>query len=294
VADVQTEHGHVRIANELWDAWMAADLTASERRVLMAVVRQSYGFGRKTTADWASLSALESYTRAKRSDVSKGLRGLRQKGVIVRIKKGVGVTPSEYAPQKDYDLWGDGVLPDEWRPIGVPESSLVTESSPVPKRALPSSHRSVTPQETREEPRVRKKKNAGARKPDRAPNPLPGPGRAIEPIDVWRRLGGTMTIPATLGRHSDVMPQEHLPRICDANTVEDINDAIDCSLAANNPRRYFFALFDLDTGKRKVEAPRTPRAANTPIDWKAARKAASDAKAKAENERHERMKDERF
>jgi hypothetical protein len=110
-----------------------------------------------------------------------------------------------------------------------------------------------------------------ARKKQRPPNPLPGSGRAIDPTDVWQRIRGRGgMIPATLGRSSKVLPQEHLPLICDVNSVEDIEDAIASTAGANSPVPYFFALFDLDTGKRKAVKPATaasttPAVAGEPI-----------------------------
>ena len=45
VADL--DDGYTRIANELLEAVMAADLTARQLKVVMAVIRKTYGFGKK-------------------------------------------------------------------------------------------------------------------------------------------------------------------------------------------------------------------------------------------------------
>lgn len=45
VADI--DDGYTRIANELLEAVMAADLTARQLKVVLAVIRKTYGFGKK-------------------------------------------------------------------------------------------------------------------------------------------------------------------------------------------------------------------------------------------------------
>jgi phage replication O-like protein O len=179
MADVQPEHGHIRIANALWDAWCAASLTATERRALMAIVRQSYGFGRKDTGTWASLGALERYTGMGRTHVSRAVRGLVMKGVVLRLSKGGGRTPSVFAPCKDYDRWAPGVLPDGWAPVGV------EVSNPTPlevSNAAPLEVSKKTPH-----------KNQGIAKGNtpthttRAGGPATGPTEAGEvAVELWR------------------------------------------------------------------------------------------------------------
>lgn len=46
VAD--TDDGYTRIANELLEAVMSADLTARQLKVVLAIIRKTYGFGKKT------------------------------------------------------------------------------------------------------------------------------------------------------------------------------------------------------------------------------------------------------
>lgn len=47
VADI--DDGYTRIANELLEAVMAADLTARQLKVVLAVIRKTYGFGKSLT-----------------------------------------------------------------------------------------------------------------------------------------------------------------------------------------------------------------------------------------------------
>ena len=189
MADVQAEHGHIRIANALWDAVAAADLTHVQRRCLDAVIRQSWGFGRRTTAGWLSLSFVQKYSRMKRSDCSRGLKQLRQKGVVRRVRQGDATNASEYAVVKDFDRWGDGVLPDGWAPLGVvPERGLVPDSSLVPERApgvVPEQGPHKNQGNNQEPPKAPQgaspKKHQKAAPPERSPEEL-------QVFDLWKRL----------------------------------------------------------------------------------------------------------
>ena len=50
VGSVRWRDGYTRIANELLEAVMAADLTARQLKVVLAVIRKTYGFGKSLTA----------------------------------------------------------------------------------------------------------------------------------------------------------------------------------------------------------------------------------------------------
>lgn len=117
VADPQVEAGHIRIANDLWEAWTRADLDRNELRVLMAVVRMSYGWGQKDTGARASYSKLQSLTGLVRHRVSAGLRGLLQKRILTRTSQGTtSHNPAVYAPNKDHSSWSPATLPEHWSP----------------------------------------------------------------------------------------------------------------------------------------------------------------------------------
>jgi len=124
MADVQTEHGHLRIANALWEAWTIADLTAAELRVLFALVRLSYGWGRKETAMRgtkprpASAATLQRMTGLDPKGVRRAVKGLCMKQVVRRVTEhdSEAGEAAVYAPNKDFDSWSPGVLPGTWEP----------------------------------------------------------------------------------------------------------------------------------------------------------------------------------
>jgi len=47
VADVQTEKGFTKIANELFDKIIQADFNKRELKVILLIIRYTYGFSRK-------------------------------------------------------------------------------------------------------------------------------------------------------------------------------------------------------------------------------------------------------
>ena len=175
MADVQTENGHIRIANALWEAWNRADLTASEVKVLMAIVRLSYGWGRKMTAarwsegpDPASAATLERMTGINATSVRRAVRGLCMKQVVRRVSghDSEKCAAAVYAPEKDFDLWSPGVLPGTWEP-----------SAETPPQVAPSPPVQVAP------PLKDKVKNKNKNNP---PNPRKRGGADV--LKAWTAL----------------------------------------------------------------------------------------------------------
>lgn len=78
----QLEDGFTRIANELLDAIMKAPLTSREARVLRAVERATFGWGRKSK--WLAASVLGEMTGMTRQNASRALNSLLRKRVLIR------------------------------------------------------------------------------------------------------------------------------------------------------------------------------------------------------------------
>lgn len=98
------ENGYTRIANKLLEAILAARFSAAEAKILLALVRMTYGWQRKNVRigrrEWARRSGLE-YT----GGWCKALRGLIGAGVIRHTSHGSGVL-GEYAVNKSFGAWG--------------------------------------------------------------------------------------------------------------------------------------------------------------------------------------------
>ena len=106
----QLEHGHTRIANELLEALIGYPFGGGELKVLLTVIRLTYGWNRKRCP--LKQTALARLTRLDRRQVQRVLTALRQQGVLFRDR---ATRPFTYQLNKAYQGWRDwpaGRLPD--------------------------------------------------------------------------------------------------------------------------------------------------------------------------------------
>lgn len=78
----QLEDGHTRIANELLEALLLARLTSRQWSIVMALVRKTYGYNKKT--DDIGLVQLSDLTGLAKSHVSVAVRELEERRIISR------------------------------------------------------------------------------------------------------------------------------------------------------------------------------------------------------------------
>ena len=198
MADVQLENGHVRIANALWEAWNRADLDRNELRVLLALVRLSYGWGRSDTAGTAGYKRIERATGLGSRAVAAGVKGLVQKQVVQRVRPGVKAsgTPAVYAIVKDFDRWSPGVLPEWWKPAaptsagGSTPTSLVevggTPLVEVPPTSVGGSH--IETEENKEQKNNPPTPPAGGLKKKSKRRTHDGGPEALDALEHWKAL----------------------------------------------------------------------------------------------------------
>lgn len=96
----QLEEGHIRIANELFDAVLRAKLKYSTQTVLLAVMRKTYGYGKKE--DDVSASQLGELCAMSRQHVTTALNELADRNIIT---KKPGVYGTVVGVNKDYSKW---------------------------------------------------------------------------------------------------------------------------------------------------------------------------------------------
>ena len=96
MASPQIEDGYTKIANELLEAISRVNLSSYEFRIMMAIIRKTYGFNKKT--DYISLTQLEKVTGIKACHVCRTLKKLNAKNMIIKNGSVQGI-------QKNYDLW---------------------------------------------------------------------------------------------------------------------------------------------------------------------------------------------
>ena len=101
MANPQKEDGHVRIANEIFDALICFRIPGEARQVLDFVIRKTYGYSKKT--DYISLSQFCLATKLAKRSVSRALQTLKKMNII-----GVKIDThghNFYGVNKDFDTW---------------------------------------------------------------------------------------------------------------------------------------------------------------------------------------------
>ena len=102
MAAPQIENGYTRIANELLEAVCRLNISGSEMRILLYIIRRTYGFNR-TYAE-ISLSDIVCALGVSRDKISKSLRKLREANIIEHHPNR-GVKPQTISIVKDYEKW---------------------------------------------------------------------------------------------------------------------------------------------------------------------------------------------
>jgi phage replication O-like protein O len=97
----QIENGHTRIANELLEAMMHFDFSKRQYKVLLAVIRKTYGYGKKE--DDLGITQLAKLTGLDPAHAARTVRELVSMGVLIRRE---GRYAHVISLEKDYSHWG--------------------------------------------------------------------------------------------------------------------------------------------------------------------------------------------
>lgn len=130
MANPQIEDGYVKIANELFDALIRLKLPDSQHRILLYIIRRTYGFNQKSAE--ISLSEISKATDILPRHVSRELKILIEKNII-SAEKNKG-KKSLLCVQKDYSKWAD-----------IPEIGY-TQNWEYPKQGIPEIGKGTTPE----------------------------------------------------------------------------------------------------------------------------------------------------
>jgi phage replication O-like protein O len=95
MANVQKENGFTSIANDLVEALSRLSITNYDFRVLMVILRMTYGWRKKEC--FLSISEISNMTGIKTSNVSRSLKSLANKNIIIRNQSTM--------IQKDFEKW---------------------------------------------------------------------------------------------------------------------------------------------------------------------------------------------
>ena len=96
----QTDDGYLRIANELFDAIVGFGFTKRQLTVLLAIIRKTYGYGKKR--DDMTIQQLADITGIDRTNASKAVKELV---LIGAVSKQPGVYGYVIEIKKNYRSW---------------------------------------------------------------------------------------------------------------------------------------------------------------------------------------------
>lgn len=96
MASPQKENGHIRIANELVEAFAMTQLSGYEIRIIWVVLRKTWGWGKKE--DWISFSQFRELTGLLDPHISRTLKRLVSRNILTK-------NGNCYGLQKDYQNW---------------------------------------------------------------------------------------------------------------------------------------------------------------------------------------------
>lgn len=129
-ASPQVEDGHTRIANELLEAMCGAGFSARQWAVVMAVVRKTYGYGKK--ADDISLGQFSAMTGIAKPHVSRTVNDLIAAGVLRRSASTFGNSLSLNKRYKQWALGGGAQMVTDSVMQGLPkEQPGLPEQQPL-------------------------------------------------------------------------------------------------------------------------------------------------------------------
>ena len=120
MANPQKENGHVDIANEIVEALAKTYLSSYESQVLWAIFRKTYGWHKKE--DWIPISQLMRITGIHKSHVSRTLKKLIRRSIIIKKNKKLSF-------QKNYEKW-------QKLPIQVTNKKLPIQDKKLPKQVI--------------------------------------------------------------------------------------------------------------------------------------------------------------
>lgn len=87
MAKADTKNGFTQIANTLLEKICSSSLTQNETRVLLAMIRLSYGWRQKDTGDRAGAGELQKITGLFNNQIFLSIKSLKKKRIIL-VEKG--------------------------------------------------------------------------------------------------------------------------------------------------------------------------------------------------------------
>ena len=121
MADPQIENGYTRIANELLEAVCRLNFSGGEMRILLYIIRRTYGFNRSFAE--MPLQEIAAAVGMKKVNVSRTLKKLRELNLI-DLHPNRGTIPQTISIVKNYEKWAVESC------ASLPLSKLITVINP--------------------------------------------------------------------------------------------------------------------------------------------------------------------
>lgn len=103
MANPQVENGYTKIANELIEALYRTKLNGTQFRIVLAIIRYTYGFSKKETN--MSLSFISSATNQNRNQVKREIDELIKNNILTVVKEFDTKNSRTLQINKDYENW---------------------------------------------------------------------------------------------------------------------------------------------------------------------------------------------
>jgi phage replication O-like protein O len=121
----QLEDGFTRIANELFEAILGFGFSGTEYAVVFAIIRKTYGYGKKE--DDMSASQIGEMIGKHRNHVTVAINELVSKSVLTKRQGSYGMI---LGVNKDYQNWGKKVAEDSTETV-LDKDTASTKSVPL-------------------------------------------------------------------------------------------------------------------------------------------------------------------
>lgn len=177
MSNPQTEDGYTRIANELLDAIVQFDFGKRQYAVVLAVIRKTYGYNRKSDA--LSITQISEMTNLPRPHVSSAITELVSMNVFTKSNENGRLVRGQFVAEiginKNYKSWVSvtKTVTTNKQERRYQNSLSVTES--VTEKVLPKRYKGVTKTVQKVLPKQDTHKDNTKRQPKRQVENLPVP-----------------------------------------------------------------------------------------------------------------------
>jgi len=137
MANPQIENGHTKIANEIMEALSKINLSPYEMRVLLVIMRKTYGWGKKS--DKIPLSQIVEITGIAKPNVSRAMKSLVSRSIVISSdNKRIGVN-------KNHDQWlSVAITPKKDKKLSAETPKVISSDNKKLSAETPQKHKALS------------------------------------------------------------------------------------------------------------------------------------------------------